>query len=67
MVGLAAMGMAAKPDAVTSSGLLFFLLSYTLTNLGAFIAIIAISNKINSDNIDDYAAWLRGRRFSPLP
>jgi len=59
MVGLAAMGMAAKPDAVTSSGLLFFLLSYTLTNLGAFIAIIAISNKINSDNIDDYAGMAK--------
>jgi NADH-quinone oxidoreductase subunit N len=59
MVGLAAMGMAAKSDAATNSGLLFFLLSYTLTNLGAFIAIIAISNKINSDKIEDYAGMAK--------
>jgi NADH-quinone oxidoreductase subunit N len=55
MVGLAAMGMAAQADPVSRSGLIFFLLSYTLTNLGAFIAIIAISNKTGSDKIDDYA------------
>lgn len=55
MVGLAAMGMATQIDPVSRSGLIFFLLSYTLTNLGAFIAVIAISNKIKSDNIDDYA------------
>jgi NADH-quinone oxidoreductase subunit N len=55
MVGLAAMGLAAQGDSIVRSGLLFFLFSYTLTNLGAFIAIIAISNKINSDNIDDYS------------
>jgi NADH-quinone oxidoreductase subunit N len=29
-------------------------MSYTFTNLGAFIAIIAISNKLNSDQIEDY-------------
>jgi NADH-quinone oxidoreductase subunit N len=45
------------------SGVLFFLASYALTNLGAFIAIIAISNKINSDEIADYAGM--GRR-APL-
>jgi NADH-quinone oxidoreductase subunit N len=54
MVGLAAVGMAAGSDALGRSGLLFFLMSYTFTNLGAFIAIIAISNKLNSDQIEDY-------------
>jgi NADH-quinone oxidoreductase subunit N len=34
-----------------------------LTNLGAFIAVIAISNKINSDEIADYAGM--GKR-APL-
>ncbi len=63
MVGLAAMGAAAGSDNIVRSGLIFFLLSYTLTNLGAFIAIIAISNKINSDQISDYAGM--GRR-APL-
>jgi NADH-quinone oxidoreductase subunit N len=64
MVGLAAMGMAAGSDSVVRSGLIFFLLSYTLTNLGAFVAIIAISNKINSDQINDYAGM--GRRAPVL-
>jgi len=59
MVGLAAMGLAAQGDSIIRSGLLFFLFSYTLTNLGAFIAIIAISNKINSDNIEDYSGMAK--------
>lgn len=37
------------------TGILFFLAGYTLTNLGAFIAIIALSNKANSDQISDFA------------
>lgn len=59
MVGLAAMGIAAQSDSVVRSGLIFFLLSYALTNLGAFISIIAISNKINSDMIDDYSGMIK--------
>lgn len=54
MVGLATVGMAVGGDALGPSGLLFFLMSYTVTNLGAFIAVIAISNKIGSDVIGDY-------------
>lgn len=63
MVGLASIGMASTSDVLGRSGLLFFMASYALTNLGAFIAIIAISQKINSDEIDDYAGM--GKR-SPL-
>lgn len=63
MVGLAAIGMASVNDALGRSGLLFFMASYALTNLGAFIAIIAISQKIDSDEMDDYSGM--GRR-SPL-
>jgi NADH-quinone oxidoreductase subunit N len=63
MVGLATFGVAMSSTLVAESGLLFFLASYTLTNLGAFIAIIVISNKINSDDIADYAGM--GKR-SPL-
>jgi len=59
MVGLAAMGMSTEAGNVAAGGLVFFLLSYTLTNLGAFIAIIAISNKINSDEISDYAGMIK--------
>lgn len=53
MIGLAAVTTQA------SSALIFFLACYALTNLGAFIAIIAISNKINSDEIADYSGMIR--------
>jgi NADH:ubiquinone oxidoreductase subunit 2 (subunit N) len=46
MVGLATIGISGSADAIGRSTLLFFLLSYTVTNLGAFIAIIAITNTI---------------------
>ncbi len=55
MVGLAAIGFAPAIATQGQSTILFFLASYALTNLGAFIAVIAISNKINSDDIADYA------------
>lgn len=63
MVGLAAVGFSPAADVIGRSGVLFFLASYALTNLGAFIAIIAISNKLNSDMIDDYSGM--GKR-APL-
>ncbi len=59
MVGLAAIGMAERSNISATAGLVFFILSYALTNIGAFIAIIAISNKINSDNIDDYSGMIK--------
>jgi len=55
MVGLAVVGFSPATDVVGRSSILFFLAGYAVTNLGAFIAIIAISNKLNSDLIDDYA------------
>jgi len=63
MVGLATVGLSPAADILGRSGLLFFLASYALTNLGAFIAIIAISGKLNSDLIDDYSGM--GKR-APL-
>ncbi|HUV75021.1 MAG TPA: proton-conducting transporter membrane subunit, partial [Dehalococcoidales bacterium] len=63
MVGLAAVGFSPATDILGRSGILFFLASYALTNMGAFIAIIAISNKLNSDLIEDYTGM--GKR-SPL-
>jgi len=53
MVGLAAVSSLGR------SGVLFFLASYALANLGAFIAIIAISNKTGSDEIADYSGMSR--------
>ena len=63
MVGLATVGLSPATDILGRSGLLFFLASYALTNLGAFIAIIAISNKLDSDLIEDYSGM--GKR-APL-
>ena len=59
MVGLATVGLSPAADVVGRSSILFFLASYSLTNMGAFIAIIAISNKLNSDLIDDYSGMVK--------
>jgi NADH-quinone oxidoreductase subunit N len=59
MVGLAAIGLAPGASITGQNSVAFFLISYALTNLGAFIAIIAISNKINSDEIKDFAGMIK--------
>ena len=61
LVGLAAVA-ARTPGAESSigpAGVLFYLGGFAATNLAAFSAIIAISNRINSDRIDDYAGMAR--------
>ena len=67
MVGLAAAATwpgASSGEVFGGSGILFFLAGYALTNLGAFIAIIAITNKLNSDVISDFAGM--GKRAPVL-
>jgi NADH-quinone oxidoreductase subunit N len=66
MVGLATVGFSPAVDILGRSGVLFFLVSYALTNLGAFIAIIAISNKIDSDQIKDYSGMFKRAPFLAL-
>ena len=56
--GYMMMGLAVVTN-LGNSALVFFLVAYALTNLGAFIAIIAISNKIDSDQISDYSGMAR--------
>ena len=61
LVGLAAVA-ARTPGAdgsIGPSGVLFYLGGFAATNLAAFSVIIAISNRINSDRIDDYAGMVR--------
>ncbi|MFA4836751.1 MAG: NADH-quinone oxidoreductase subunit N [Dehalococcoidia bacterium] len=53
MVGLAA------ANAAGQSGIMFFLVAYALANLGAFIVVIAISNKIGSDEISDFSGMIK--------
>jgi NADH:ubiquinone oxidoreductase subunit 2 (subunit N) len=40
-------------------GMLFYLLAYLLTNIGAFGVIIAVENKTHSSNIETYAGLIR--------
>ncbi|RLC91697.1 MAG: NADH-quinone oxidoreductase subunit N [Chloroflexi bacterium] len=57
MVGLAAVTRVEEvgdPALFGPTGLLFFIGCYALANLGVFIAVIAITNKINSDEIKDF-------------
>ena len=49
-----AMMALAIPGTAVASGLMFFLLAYTLTNLGAFAGLIAISRQIGSEEIEDF-------------
>jgi NADH-quinone oxidoreductase subunit N len=70
LVGVAAVsGVAYSPGAGPAfttfgpSSVLFYLAAYLAANLTAFIAIIAISNRIESDRIADYAGLVRRSPF----
>jgi NADH-quinone oxidoreductase subunit N len=60
MVGIAAVSAANGRFTIGASGVLFFIAAYAFTNLGAFLAIIAISDAVGSEEIGDYAGL--GRR-----
>ena len=59
--GNIAIGVAAVAAGATTgaSGVTFFLATYAFTNLGAFFAILAISQRIGSYRIKDYAGMAR--------
>ena len=59
MVGLATLGASAATDRAGQSGVMFFLAAYTLTNLGVFSAVIAITNKVGTDLIQDFSGMLK--------
>jgi NADH-quinone oxidoreductase subunit N len=59
ILGIATMGFSPAMNHLGQSSLLFFLAGYAFTNLGAFIAVIAISNKVGSDRISDYDGVLK--------
>jgi NADH-quinone oxidoreductase subunit N len=59
LLGVAAISANGGDLALGASGVVFFLASYAFTNLGAFIAIIAISNHTGSDEITSYAGMAR--------
>jgi len=55
LIGLAAVGMSQSGDTVGQSSTLFYLLAFAVTDLAAFIAVIAITNKVGSDNISAFS------------
>lgn len=55
MVGLAAISASQGAASEVRSAIAFFLASYTLTNVGAFIAIVAASSKLGTDYIEGYS------------
>ena len=61
LVGLAAVASRAPADQgdVGPTGILFYLGGYAATNLAAFSAVIAISNRTGSDAIDSFAGMAR--------
>jgi NADH-quinone oxidoreductase subunit N len=70
LIGVAAVGR--NPEAINAasgfatfgpSSVIFYLGAYTAANLTAFIAIIAIGHRIDSDRIEDYAGMARRSPF----
>ena len=67
LVGLAAVAArSTQGETIGPSSVLFYLGAYAATNLAAFFAIIAISNKIDSDQIDDFAGMSRRAPYLAL-
>jgi NADH-quinone oxidoreductase subunit N len=66
LIGLAAISVPGEEFTLGASSVLFFLAAYAFTNLGAFICIIAISQKIGSDKIADYSGMWRRSPFLSL-
>ncbi len=58
VVGIAAV-TAAGGLALGATSVLFFIATYAFTNLAAFLAIIAVANRIGSDDIADFAGMSR--------
>jgi len=65
LVGLAAISATTDGDSqLGAAGVVFFLATYAFTNLGAFLAVMAIENRTGSSEIEDYAGL--GRRAPVL-
>src|SRR5436305_3115280 len=63
LVGVAASFASGKPDG--NAAVLFFLLVYVITNLGAFSGIIALANLTGGERVDDFRGlWRRAPLLS---
>ena len=63
-IGVAAIAASGDGVALGASAVTFFLATYVFTNLGAFFAVLAISQRLGSDEIADYGGMVRR---APLP
>jgi NADH-quinone oxidoreductase subunit N len=66
LIGLAAVAAKDPQLHLGTSSVVFFLGAYAFTNLGAFMAIIAISAKIKSEQIEDFAGVYKRSPFLAL-
>ncbi|HEX79252.1 MAG TPA: NADH-quinone oxidoreductase subunit N [Dehalococcoidia bacterium] len=64
MISLATTGLSGSAEVIGQSSTLFYVVAFALADLAAFAAIIAISNKANSDLIKDYSGM--GKRAPVL-
>jgi NADH-quinone oxidoreductase subunit N len=55
LVGVAAIGMSSSADINALTATLFYLVAFAVSDLTAFISVIAISNRVGSDLIADFA------------
>jgi NADH-quinone oxidoreductase subunit N len=63
LVGLAALGNQPSTSSLAIGSILFYLICFAVSDLAAFISIIAISNRFKSDNFGDYAGLARTSPF----
>lgn len=66
LIGLAAVAAKDPQLELGTASVVFFLGTYAFTNLGAFMAVIAISSKVNSDRIADYTGIFKRSPYLAL-
>lgn len=59
-IGYILMGLALGTDSTISASI-FYLIIYSVVNLGAFLCIIAFGNEANSDSINSYSGLMKKR------
>ncbi len=59
LIGIVANVVSGVNAGVGLRGILVYLVAYIFTNIGLFLVVIAYSNIINSDEIDDYAGMIK--------
>lgn len=66
LVGLAAIAATTDGTQLGASGVVFYLATYAFTNLGAFFAVMAISDRTGSDEIADFRGIARRAPLAAL-